>query len=330
MRRGAFLALAAAPLLHPSRAHAQNEFDPASSSAHPALRVLLGPGDTSPSPEGFTFEGRPYRGRRERLDDGRIVNVVDLEQYLYGVIPGEMSPHWPAAALQAQAICARTYVLQRSDPRREYDLVPSELDQLYHGIEGESPAATAAVDATAGRVLHFGDAFARIAYSSCCGGHTAAAADAWGGPPIPYLAGVLCNWCSESPNFRWTARLTLDAIAAACTVWLATLGELEDLRVAQRDSSGRARTFELLAQNGGVTIAGSTFRRAVGPRTLRSLLVTRLQRLPDQRSIAIEGGGLGHGVGLCQWGARGLALTGVSATEILTAYFPGTLTTNLG
>src|SRR5579863_8221865 len=106
MRRAAFMALAAAPLLRARRVAAQSDVDPASSSQGPALRVLLN-GEPDPN---------AYRGRLERLDDGRFINVVGLEEYLCGVISGEMSPGWPQAALQAQTICSRTYVLQRSDP----------------------------------------------------------------------------------------------------------------------------------------------------------------------------------------------------------------------
>ncbi len=98
----------------------------------------------------FTFDGKLYRGTFERTDDGQIVNLVDLEQYLYSVVSREMPAGWPPPALETQAICARTYVLQRSDPRRSYDLVPSELDQLYDGIAGETISGIAAVDATAG------------------------------------------------------------------------------------------------------------------------------------------------------------------------------------
>ncbi|HLY03321.1 MAG TPA: SpoIID/LytB domain-containing protein, partial [Candidatus Cybelea sp.] len=238
--------LAAAPLLVARPARSQTDADPAISSARPALRVLLGTGDASPATDGtFVFQGRLYRGSFTRLDDGQIVNLVDLEAYVCSVVPAEMSPRWPPAALEAQAVCGRTYVLQRSNPRRAYDLVPSELDQVYRGIQGESPNATAAVSATAGKVLRFGAAFAQVAYSSCCGGRTEASSDAWGSLPIPYLGGVVCTSCSDSPYFRWSSSLTLESIAASLPASLASIGDLVDLRVAERDASGRARVLEL-------------------------------------------------------------------------------------
>lgn len=330
MRRSLFLMLAAAPLLRPCRVQAQTDADPAMTSARPALRVLLGPGEASLATEDtFAFQGRLYRGSFTRLDDGRIVNLVDLEAYLCSVVPAEMSPLWPAAALEAQSICARTYVLQRSDPRRPYDLVPSELDQVYRGVEGESPNASAAVNATARQVLRFGAAFAQVAYSSCCGGHTEASSDAWRSPAIPYLEGVVCASCSDSPYFRWKTVLTLDAIAQPFLGALAALGTLDDLRITARDASGRARAFELVTSGGSTIVAGSAFRLAIGARVLRSLLITDLQRLQEGAAMAIEGGGLGHGVGLCQWGARGMAFAGTSAPAILAYYFPGTVVEDL-
>ena len=322
MRRRTFLAVAAAPLLCPHKVHAQNDADPAVWSRKPALRVLLGPGNAEPGPADlFNFDGRAYRGTYQRLDDGQIVNVVDLEEYLYSVVSREMSARWPPAALEVQSVCARTYVLQRSDPRRAYDLVPSELDQLYEGVAGETSSATAAVNASAGRVLKFENGFAHIAYSSCCGGHTEASTDAWGGAPIPYLQGVVCTSCSDSPHYRWMTTLGFDVIASRFSSELGPLGDIADVRITQRDPSGRARAFELLAQRGSTVVAGSAFRREVGSRVLPSLLVTKMERAPD--AISIDGGGLGHGVGLCQWGARGMALAGSAASEILGYYFPG-------
>jgi stage II sporulation protein D len=317
-------------ILLPRRARSQSDVDPAQSSSRQALRVLLGNGDAAPvSAQTFTFDGRLYRGTYAQTQDGQIVNVVDLESYLYSVVSREMPSSWPSAALETQSICARTYVLQRSDPRREYDLIPSELDQIYEGIAGETPSGMAAVDATAGQVLSFSGVFARVAYSSCCGGHTESSSDAWGSIAPPYLDGVVCTWCTASPNYRWARTLAFSAVGEQLALQLPPLARVEDLRIAQRDASGRARTLELLTDRGSTTVAGSAFRRAVGTRVLPSLLLTGVARAPDGESVLIEGGGLGHGVGLCQWGARGMALAGRAAEDVLSFYFPGTELENL-
>jgi stage II sporulation protein D len=281
------------------------------------------------SAQSFSFDGRVYRGTCERTEDGQVVNVIDLEQYLYSVVAREMPSSWPAAALSAQAICARTYVLQRSNPRRNYDLVPSELDQLYEGIAGETPSGTAAVDATVRQVLSFGGGFASVAYSSCCGGHTESSSDAWGNATLPYLAGVVCTWCSDSPNYRWSRSFTFDDIASRLSLALAPAANVRDLHVLARDGSGRARAFQLVTDQGSTSVAGTLFRREIGSRALPSLLVIDVQRTPDGSGVVLDGGGLGHGVGLCQWGARGMALSGRTAPDILALFFPGTVVQNL-
>jgi len=326
MRRTTFLALASGAVLAPVAARAQSgvEADPAMTSASPALRVLLGPGSAQQGPQGsFLFNGRLYRGNYQQTPGG-VVNVVDIEQYLYSVVPREMSPSWPAAALEAQAVCARTYVLQRSNPRRAYDLVPSELDQVYQGVAGESVAGRSAVDATAGQVLHYDDLYASVAYSSCCGGHTEASSDAWGSVPVPYLSGVRCAYCSASPNFHWTSDVALSDVEAHFGDQLAPFGALRGVRVASTDASGRARFFALDAERGTANIKGGTFRMSVGPRVVRSLLIASIRQDGPPGALTVEGAGLGHGVGLCQWGARGMALAGRSARDILALYLPGT------
>jgi len=324
--RSTFLALAAAAAAAPPALVAAQEYDPAMSATTPELRVLLGRGTLlGAGVNGFTFDGRAYRGRAAQLADGSVVNTLSLEQYLYSVVPREMTTSWPPAALQAQAICARTYVLQRSDPQRGYDVVPSELDQVYSGIGTETPAGTAAVNATQGVVLRFGDAYARAMYSSCCGGHTEAANDAWGGAPIPYLGGVTCTTCTASPYYRWRREIDIATIAAAFATELQPFGSLQVVQLVDRDRSGRARSIVLRAEHGTVAVKGATFRLRVGPRVVPSLLISSFEGSTEApERVVIEGDGLGHGVGLCQWGARGLALGGATFSDILHFYFPGT------
>lgn len=302
-----------------------DDFDPAVSARSAELRVLLGPGDARPQAQGgFTFDGRSYRGSFTRLQNGTIVNTLRLEEYLYSVVPHEMTASWPSAALQAQAVCARTYVLQRSDPRRDYDVVPSQIDQVYSGIAEESAAGRAAVDATAGFVLRFGAQFAQAMYSSCCGGHTESATDAWGGIAVPYLSGVVCSTCTQSPYYRWTRELELSEVARAFPDELAPFGALTAVILGPADPSGRIRNVELQGERGSAFIKGSAFRLRIGTRVLPSLLISKITPAAQATErIVIEGAGLGHGVGLCQWGARGLALTGTSYSDILRFYFPG-------
>ncbi len=325
MNRIAFLAGSAALAL---RWQSDEQYDPAITSPGPALRVLLGTGVASAiDSQTFLYDGRRYRGTFAERSDGAILSTVPLEGYLYSVVAREMSPSWPAAALQAQAIAARTYVLQRSNPKRDYDVVTSEADQVYGGMEAESSAANAAVDATAGSVLRYGDAFAQLFYSSSCGGHTESSADAWtGGANLPYLQGIACPWCTKSPDYTWSRELSGDAIARAFPG--AAIGTATDLTVASTDPSGRARTLLLTGDAGTATTRGTSFRAALGTRVVRSLLIRGIASGTGPGSFVIEGGGLGHGVGLCQWGARGMAAAGKTADDIMSFYFPGTQRSN--
>lgn len=337
MNRAEFLggaAFSVLPLTH-LRALRWNQdrddvFDPASSMQSQALRVLLGKGDAQRiDVQTFLFQGRRYRGAFSYTDAHEVVNVVPLEQYLYSVVSREMPRSWPAPALQAQAVVARTYVLQRSNPTRQYDLVPSEADQVYTGMDAENPQTAAAVDATAGQVIRFGDGFAEALYSSCCGGHTESNADAWGGTLVPYLSGVACTYCSDSPWFKWSQKLPLSRMQTALAANLKNVGVLQNVALDAPDASGRARFWTFEGNTGMQRIKAASVRTLLGTRTLPSLLVQHLALdtvTPPQadRTVTIEGAGLGHGVGLCQWGARGMALTGADARAILSYYYPGT------
>jgi stage II sporulation protein D len=326
MKRRAFIAASAAAIALPMPLGAQEQYDPGVSSATQALRVLLGAGDATASASGgFTLNGKPYRGTFTRLSNGSVINTVPLEEYLYGVVPREMSPSWPDAAMQAQAICARTYVLQRSAPGRAYDLVPSEADQVYGGMSVESPAGRSAVDATAGSVLQFDTKFAQVMYSSCCGGHTEASSDAWGGAVFSYLNGVVCVHCTASPSYRWSHDVSRASVASAFAQEILPYGALQGFYVSASDASGRAKTVELRCEHGSAFVKGATFRSRVGSRVIPSLLITDIgPSATSDDATSIKGGGLGHGVGLCQWGARGMALEGSNSSQILQFYFPGT------
>jgi stage II sporulation protein D len=298
--------------------------DPASEAQTQALRVLLGRGQAQKIDDRtFMFQGRRYRGAFSALPSGEIVSTVGLEEYLYGVVSREMPPSWPDAALQAQAIVARTYVLQRSNPTKDYDLVPSEIDQVYTGIDAEHAQSSAAVAATAGQVLRFGGGFAQVLYSSCCGGHTESNGDAWGGAPLPYLAGVTCGYCNDSPWYSWTQHVSFEQLQNALAEQLRDIGTIQQIQLDAPDASGRAHFWNFTGERGTQRVKAADVRRALGTRVLPSLLVRSVLVQANQRAD-IEGGGLGHGVGLCQWGARGLAREGSGARAILAYYYPGT------
>jgi stage II sporulation protein D len=291
-----------------------------------ALLVATGGLDIWEPPDS-TPSAAPGTTVRVLLPDGSIV-TLDLETYLYGVVPIETSASWPAAALQAQAIIARTYALQKRTLSRAYDLVSTDADQRYGGPGAARPATTAAVDATRGQTLGYRGGTASVFYSSCCGGHSADAAALWGHADLPYLRGVADGaYCTASPDYRWQRSVPIDRARAA-------LGDLAGTPVSAQldapDASGRPHSIAFRDDTGAQAVVSvGDLRTRLGADTVRSLwlrniVFDRTQAVP---LVVIEGSGRGHGVGLCQWGARGMALAGAGVRDILAQYFPGTTVT---
>ncbi len=261
---------------------------------------------------------------RVAANDGSI-QTLDLETYLRGVVPLEASPSWPAAALQAQAIVARTYALAKRTLSRGYDVVASEADQRYGGPASYHAATDAAVAATRGLVVGYSGGPASVFYSACCGGHTADATALWGRAALPYLRGVDDPACTGAPDYRWSRRLAPDRIRAALADCLAA--DLVAGTPSDVDGGGRPRMLQLRASDGSsVTLSTTEFRRRIGADVVRSTWIREIALDVTQadRFVRIEGNGRGHGVGLCQWGAHGMALAGADAATILAHYFPGT------
>ncbi len=302
----------------------------------PQVRVLIASDTRGETPRvagdgTFAFGGKRWRGAPSTVGtpDGKLalVTTIDVDQYLAGVVPLESPPSWPTAALQAQAIVARTFALGKRTLSRAWDVRADESDQRWGGVDAEHPAATAAIDATRGRTLTFGGAAASVFYSSCCGGHTADIVAVWNGAALPYLRGVDDPWCAPAPDYRWSRSIALDRAVAAFGA--KTGGTLTGTALADPDGTGRPRAVELLGAT-VATIPVSDFRRALGTDVVRSLWLRAVRIDPAQAEprLVIEGAGRGHGVGLCQWGARYFAGSGASAADILAHYFPGTAVTN--
>ena len=264
---------------------------------------------------------------RVQLGDGTI-ETLDVEKYLYGVVPLESPPSWPAAALQAQAIVARTFALQKRTLSRAYDVVATDADQRYGGVPAEHPASSAAVDATRGQTLAYLGGPASVFYSACCGGHTADANELWGHAGLTYLRGVDDPYCTAAPDYRWQRTLPLDRARAALADKLTGIPQAAELD--DPDDSGRPRTVTFRGDGGSMlALSVSDVRSRFGSDTVRSLWLREIDfdRTQAVPLVVIEGSGRGHGVGLCQWGARGMALNGAGAAAILAHYFPGTAVT---
>ncbi len=272
----------------------------------------------------FIFDGKRWRGTPSvaHLPDGRmaLIATLGIEDYLYGVLPIEASPGWPPTALAAHAIVSRTFALSRRTLSRPYDVVMSQSDQRFGGVEAESPATNAAVDATRGAVLTYAGGNASVFYASCCGGHTADAAEVWGHTALPYLRGVADPYCSAAPDFRWQRTLARDRLQAVLAAHVA--GEITGITLGPADAGGRPLSVDVVAGDARATLSMATFRALVGADVVRSTWVRSIEI--DHADVHIAGAGRGHGVGLCQWGARALGVAGTSPNDILAFYFPGT------
>jgi stage II sporulation protein D len=191
----------------------------------------------------------------------RAINMVGLEQYLYGVVPSEMPYTWAPEALKAQAIAARSYALAT---RRTgaFDLYPDTRSQVYLGIEHEKPSTNAAVNATAGQVVLYDGEVAKTYFFSSSGGRTASAEDVWG-EPVPYLVSVPDPYDSISPHHDWGPFVFTGTKLAKM---LKMKGQVVDLQ-PELNSSGRIKVLNVIGTKGTLAVPGAVLRTKMGLRS---------------------------------------------------------------
>jgi len=276
------------------------------------------------SPSLVKINGRGYRGIIELhpVDKGMLaVNELPLEDYLVGLINCEISSLWPIEAVKAQAVIARSYAIYQKDNRKSalYHLESSVMDQVYNGADIEDSRAARAVKETSGEVLVFSQGVIQAFYHSNCGGHTESAVNVWGAD-LPYLQGVDCKYCITAPPARWELTLSLKKIETLLKGAGHQIGTLREIRAGKTNRSGRLQNLTLLTSRGETVLSAVNFRKAVGYATLKSTNFAIRQKGDD---ITFSGAGNGHGVGLCQWGAKQRAGDGFNYREILNYYYPG-------
>ena len=327
---------------------------------------------------------RSYRGRIEigRYNKSKLtaVNIVPLEEYLYGVVPSEMPSTWPDEALKAQAVCARSYALIKagygsgSNAKKGYKIVDTVSSQVYKGYLAESATANKAVDATKGEMLCYNNKVVAAYFYSTGGGRTEAAKDVWAAD-LPYLQSVADFFEQDAGRMVWQETLTLSRLQKA----LAGQGipfEVEDLQIAGYTETGRVHTLNLLGGNRSLKLQGTTIRTVLNLNSTKFKIVRqgdtpdnvsvlsaddmkngRISNMyvasadgvskasgeldqyivqsadnlwnyprtaPEQKDeILFAGMGYGHGVGMSQYGAKGMAESGYSYKEIIEYYFTG-------
>lgn len=352
-RRARRLWLTAALGVVTSVAGAQERSDSIVESSHSVLRlgdksirVFLGRTTEAPVVREASFgnanwNGRRYRGSIDYVPDGdgmAVINRLDLEDYLRGVLPGEIGSRDPRdrAALQAQAVAARSYAAARMGERRGvYDVTATVSDQVYGGIDVEKPETDDAVRATRGLVLTWGDRIITAPYHSHGGPMTAAADEVfWKRGSEPYLRPVDDRspnggcYCDASGMRGWERRFTRDDIRVLLAQYghdagVSATGEVRAVSIVSRGPSGRVTILAIETGSGRVTLQGNDIRFVL--RTNGAILPSTNFSLEFTGDVLLlRGVGNGHGVGMSQWGAIGRARAGQDARSILAAYYPGT------
>jgi stage II sporulation protein D len=308
-------------------------------------RIIIFPDE----PHIFNLNGDEYRGKLELVlnsdcNSFDAINIVPIEPYLAGVISAEMPNYWEPEALKAQAVAARTYCLyikKRFGEDRDWDVTKTQANQRYLGVAAESSQVWEAINKTHGQVLvcRQADGSAGLFpayYSSSCGGHTENSKNVFGDFFEP-LAGVPCPYCesvAKSDFFFWPtvwfAKTDISGKLLKRYPKLAGLGEITDINSIEQSNYGEFSrlTRILLVGSGGKkrSLRAEDFRLAVDPsgQKIKSA-ICRIINTGDEWAF-VQGRGFGHGVGMCQCGAEGMAREGKTAKQILSYYYPGSKT----
>lgn len=285
-------------------------------------------------------QNRAYGGSLDiesRPREVLVVNLLPVEEFVQAVTLGELPAAWPKEALKAQAVVARTYMARNVKRHRKdgYDFCDLAHCQVYKGRTSLTSEVADIIAKTQGEILADASGPVDVYFHAVCGGHTAASTDVWGGESRPYLRGVSDidlksgeAYCRASPDFRWS----LDILDT-------DLGELLRAGISKDTATGAFQSFDILhtSPEGWVKTVAARFERHT--ETLTGfhlyLLWGRKQKWHQLKSgfftlkhekghYRFAGRGLGHGIGLCQWGAYGRAQAGRTYRDILSAYFPNT------
>lgn len=328
------------------------------------------------------IDGQLYRGavefKRFSDSDMTVINYLDFEEYLYGVLPREMGANWPMEALKTQAVSARTYAMLHMNRyiNNGFNLCATTTCQVYGGYSVERNTCNNAVEQTRGQILTYEGRPAQVYYFATSGGHTADVRDVWGGTGLPYLQGVEDPYENTEVAMHgiWEVSFTSAQIQQILQGRGIDIGQITSVYVSSYSKEGRAVELTIVGTKGqhilertntrnifGVNVVNSqkyvihtdsdiyimgqdtddTSHAVASQVQVLSASGTQTLKTADNRIYAMgantkksysvisstysfEGRGWGHGVGLSQWGARGMADQGFTYDQILLHYFPGT------
>jgi len=268
------------------------------------------------STDGKSFS--PYRGDMEFIQyKGRVlpVNSIQSEEYIYSVVPSEIGHYFPTEAIKAQVLAARTYLYYNlaNYKYNQFDLLDNVNSQMYLGRERENEKINALVNKTVGEIIIHENKPINALYYSTSGGRTANNEDVWGGAPVPYLRGKRDSASeAKSPRLNWSVSIAKKELSEKAGF------RVDSIRII-KVASNRVHTLELVGSK-RKRISGNELRRIVGYNKLHS---TQFRVTDGGRSFSFKGKGSGHGVGMSQYGAYGLASAGKSYERIVKHYYKG-------
>lgn len=281
-----------------------------------------------------------------------LFETSPVEDYLAGVLPAEMPALWPVEALKAQAVAARSDVLMHMAIKHVlegFNFTDSEGDRVYGGFSGRHPNTDVAVRETAGRVLAAANRIVAATFSANCGGYSENNETVWSAPADPALRGVpdyptgkgptggplsegMGKWLGSPPkaycsddaaNFRWSKKLTAAEVTRLVNQKY-RVGTVRTIEAGERGPSGRLKWVRVTGSESTATIRKElAIRQAFGGLPSAMFIIESTPGPNGPVGFVFRGGGRGHGVGLCQQGARGMALAGKRHDEILAHYFSG-------
>ena len=305
---------------------------------------------------GIWFDNRRYAGElRVSLNNKKlqITNYLKLEKYLKSVVGSEMPKEFPIAALQAQAVAARTYALQLLGKNKLFDVHSTEANQVYLGLEAETPKINRAVRTTNSLVLFYEGKLINAVFHSSSGGRTEDSGQVWK-YQFPYLISVV-DYDQNSSKYRWSRKFSSDELAQI----FADLGGVKNMQIIKKSNSNRVLKVIIYGTYGKKIISGKDLRKKLQLEStkfetymkfnliketnksdritysndrynfvsdeliLKDFPLQSLPKIPEDYFLLIKGFGSGHGVGMSQWGAKEMAERGASFRKILKHYYRG-------
>jgi len=292
----------------------------------------------------LSYIGHRYRGVFRVIPHNRnlrLINVVHMDDYLKGVVPPEIgfTKEAELEAIKAQAVAARTYSMSHLSQYIDepYDLKSDVSDQVYHGVEVENAVVSRAVEATRGYVLKYRDELINAYYHSTCGGYTDDVDEVWDKKSTPYLRAVPdSGFCSWSKYYTWKESYSVKQLKLRLEEYLSSergrvvrLGKIVDMNIVGRTAGGRVARMKIETSDGSYTVGSDkirwVFTRSSNPELILQSARFDLKKTYDgsRRLTRVDfiGGGYGHGVGMCQCGAIGMARAGRAYEQILKHYY---------